>query len=80
MSVYKTVSAKAVEDSQIIRLPLYAFKEVFDESPDILVRVVQVIMIRLQRVTITALHNFLGLPTEIVQVSSSCTAYLNSKN
>lgn len=44
-----------------------AFKDVFDESPDILVRVIQVIMIRLQRVTFTALRNYLGLHAELVQ-------------
>lgn len=44
-----------------------AFKEIFDESPDILVRVIQIIMVRLQRVTMTALHNYLGLSTELIQ-------------
>lgn len=66
-SFYKTVTAKAVEKSQIIRLPMQAFKEVFDENPDIMIRVIQVIMIRLQRVTFTALRNYLGLNSELVQ-------------
>lgn len=66
-SVYKSVTAKAVEPSQVIRLPMYAFKEVFDENPDIMIRVIQVIMIRLQRVTFTALRNYLGLHSELVQ-------------
>lgn len=65
-SVYKSVTAKAMEPSQVIRLPMKAFKEVFDESPDILIRVIQVIMIRLQRVTFTALRNYLGLHSELV--------------
>lgn len=69
ISQYKTVTAKAIEDSQVIRLPMFAFKEVFNENPDILVRVIQVIMVRLQRVTISALHNYLGLNTEFIQVS-----------
>ncbi|XP_055841817.1 neuropathy target esterase sws isoform X2 [Episyrphus balteatus] len=66
-SFYKTVSAKAVEKSQVIRLPMKAFKEVFDENPDIMIRVIQVIMIRLQRVIFTALRNYLGLTSELVQ-------------
>lgn len=66
-SVYKSVTAKAVRPSQVIRLPMRAFKDVFDESPDILIRVIQVIMIRLQRVTFTALRNYLGLHSELVQ-------------
>lgn len=44
-----------------------ALKEVFDENPDILVRVVQIIMIRLQRVIFTALRNYLGLYSELIQ-------------
>lgn len=67
-STYKTVTARALEDSQVIRLPMSAFKEVFNEQPDLLVRVIQVIMVRLQRVTISALHNYLGLNTEYIQM------------
>jgi lysophospholipid hydrolase len=67
-SCYKTVTAKAIVDSQIIRLPMFALKEVFDENPDILIRVIQIIMVRLQRITISALHNYLGLNIEYIQV------------
>jgi lysophospholipid hydrolase len=70
-SQYKTVTAICIENTQVIRLPMSAFAEVFEESPDILVRVIQVIMVRLQRVTITALHHYLGLNTELVQVSTA---------
>uniref|UniRef100_A0A182QB96 Neuropathy target esterase sws n=1 Tax=Anopheles farauti TaxID=69004 RepID=A0A182QB96_9DIPT len=69
-SQYKTVTARAMENSQVIRLPMFAFQQVFGECPDLLVRVIQVIMVRLQRVTITALHNYLGLSTEYIQCSS----------
>ncbi|XP_055684973.1 neuropathy target esterase sws isoform X1 [Lutzomyia longipalpis] len=65
-SIYKTVTARAMEPTQVIRLPMYAFKDVFSESPDLLVRVVQVIMVRLERVTFTALRNYLGLHAELV--------------
>lgn len=43
-----------------------AFREVFHEYPDIFIRVMQVIMVRLQRVTFTALHQYLGLSTELM--------------
>ncbi|KAL9872689.1 neuropathy target esterase sws isoform X1 [Glossina fuscipes] len=66
-SYYKTVTAKAMEKSIVIRLPMQAFQEVFDENPDIMIRVIQVIMIRLQRVLFTALRNYLGLNSELVQ-------------
>ncbi|KAL7028237.1 hypothetical protein ACKWTF_005772 [Chironomus riparius] len=68
-STYKTVTAKAIEDSQIIRLPMFALKEIFNENHDILVRVIQVIMVRLQRITISALYNYLGLNIDYIHVS-----------
>ncbi|XP_071442905.1 neuropathy target esterase sws isoform X1 [Hetaerina americana] len=63
---YKTVSARAVEDSVVVRLPVSAFKDVFRDYPDIFIRVMQIIMVRLQRVTFTALHQYLGLSAELV--------------
>ncbi|XP_048367995.1 patatin-like phospholipase domain-containing protein 7 isoform X2 [Sphaerodactylus townsendi] len=62
---YKTVSARAAIPSTILRLPANAFHDVFQKYPETLVRVVQIIMVRLQRVTFLALHNYLGLTTEL---------------
>ncbi|CAH0558713.1 unnamed protein product [Brassicogethes aeneus] len=64
---YKTVSAKAIEDSTVVKLPMAAFQDVFHDYPDIFIRVMQVIMVRLQRVTFTALHQYLGLSAELVK-------------
>ncbi|XP_018378031.1 PREDICTED: neuropathy target esterase sws isoform X3 [Trachymyrmex cornetzi] len=69
-STYKTVSARAVEDSVVVKLPMNAFQEVFQDYPDAFVRVIQVIMVRLQRVTFTALHQYLGLSAELVNQGS----------
>ena len=63
---YKTVSARAIEDSKIIRLPYSAFKIAFEKYPDCYLRVVQIVMIRLQRVTLLALHQYLGLGAELI--------------
>ncbi|KAI1290330.1 Neuropathy target esterase sws [Halotydeus destructor] len=63
---FKTVSAIASEDSTLIRLQITRFQHLFDQYPESLVRVVQVIMVRLQRVTFTALHNYLGLTQQLV--------------
>jgi len=63
---FKTVSGRATRDSTILRLPGTAFKEVFKDSPQSLVRIVQVIMVRLQRVTFMALQHYLGLTTELI--------------
>lgn len=44
--------------------------QVFQDYPDAFVRVIQVIMVRLQRVTFTALHQYLGLSAELVNQGS----------
>ncbi|XP_029025187.1 patatin-like phospholipase domain-containing protein 7 isoform X2 [Betta splendens] len=67
---YKTVSARAATRSTILRLPASAFESVFKKYPETLVRVIQIIMVRLQRVTFLALHNYLGLTTELFNPES----------
>ena len=66
---YKTVSAKAVQDTSILRLPGKAFVDVLHRYPDYLVRITQIIIVRLQRVTFLALHNYLGLTSEMIRKS-----------
>ncbi|KAL2092636.1 hypothetical protein ACEWY4_012434 [Coilia grayii] len=67
---YKTVTARAAAPSSILRLPASAFLSVFEKYPETLVRVIQIIMVRLQRVTFLALHNYLGLTTELFNTES----------
>uniref|UniRef100_A0A5F8GK29 lysophospholipase n=1 Tax=Monodelphis domestica TaxID=13616 RepID=A0A5F8GK29_MONDO len=67
---FKTVFAKAAIPSTVLRLPANAFQDVFEKYPETLVRVVQIIMVRLQRVTFLALHNYLGLTTELFNTES----------
>jgi lysophospholipid hydrolase len=64
---YRTVSSVARVDSMILRLPARAFQIVLERFPESLVRVVQIIMVRLQRVTFMALHNYLGLGHELIR-------------
>uniref|UniRef100_A0A8C5R344 Patatin like phospholipase domain containing 7 n=1 Tax=Leptobrachium leishanense TaxID=445787 RepID=A0A8C5R344_9ANUR len=71
---YKTVSARAASASTVLRLPANAFQDVFAKYPETLVRVVQIIMVRLQRVTFLALHNYLGLTTELFNSVSAAAA------
>ncbi|XP_063429612.1 patatin-like phospholipase domain-containing protein 7 [Mytilus trossulus] len=74
---YKTVSAKAAVDTVVLRLPALAFQSLFERFPESLVRVVQIIMIRLQRVTFTALHNYLGLSSELLKSQSDKPSLLS---
>ncbi|XP_024155117.1 patatin-like phospholipase domain-containing protein 7 isoform X2 [Oryzias melastigma] len=74
---YKTVSARAATRSIILRLPASAFDSVFRKYPETLVRVIQIIMVRLQRVTFLALHNYLGLTTELFNPESQAVPLSN---
>lgn len=66
---YKTISACAVVDSTVIKLPFLAFQTLADKYPDTVVRMVQIIMTRLMRMTFTALHHYLGLSSELMSQS-----------
>ncbi|KAK3514878.1 hypothetical protein QTP70_033814, partial [Hemibagrus guttatus] len=74
---YKTVSARAAAPSTVLRLPASAFQSVFEKYPETLVRVVQIMMVRLQRVTFLALHNYLGLTTELFNTESQAVPLEN---
>uniref|UniRef100_A0A8C3G8T1 lysophospholipase n=1 Tax=Cyclopterus lumpus TaxID=8103 RepID=A0A8C3G8T1_CYCLU len=74
---YKTVCARAATRATILRLPASAFESVFKKYPETLVRVIQIIMVRLQRVTFLALHNYLGLTTELFNPESRAVPLSN---
>uniref|UniRef100_A0A3Q3MMR8 lysophospholipase n=1 Tax=Mastacembelus armatus TaxID=205130 RepID=A0A3Q3MMR8_9TELE len=74
---YKTVSARAALPSTVLRLPATAFLSVFEKYPETLVRVIQIIMVRLQRVTFLALHNYLGLTTELFNPESQAISLVS---
>ncbi|XP_011477944.1 patatin-like phospholipase domain-containing protein 7 isoform X2 [Oryzias latipes] len=77
---YKTVSARAAVPSTVLRLPAVAFQAVFEKYPETLVRVIQIIMVRLQRVTFLALHNYLGLTIELFNPESLAISLANVAN
>ncbi|GJQ73889.1 putative phospholipase B [Trypoxylus dichotomus] len=79
-SQYRTVSAKAIEDSVILKLPMIAFQEIFEENPEVFIRIMQVIMVRLQRVTFTALHQYLGLSSELFKAVKKKTTNMQNIN
>uniref|UniRef100_A0A672HHZ1 lysophospholipase n=1 Tax=Salarias fasciatus TaxID=181472 RepID=A0A672HHZ1_SALFA len=77
---YKTVSARAAAPSTVLRLPAAAFESVFEKYPETLIRVIQIIMVRLQRVTFLALHNYLGLTTELFNPESQAISLVSLAN
>lgn len=66
-STFKSVAARATEDSKVLRLRYKEFSDLLKKHPDSMVRLVQVVMIRLQRVNFVALHEYLGLTTQMMK-------------
>lgn len=66
MQPYKSVHAIAVTQSEVLQLKAQSFLTMFQYSPDSMVRIVQLIATRLQRVTFLCLHNYLGLSSELI--------------
>ena len=64
---FKTIQAQARVDSVVLRLSMESFLSVFDKNPDLLIRVVQMVMARVQRVIFVGLHSYLGLSTELIR-------------
>ncbi|XP_064458537.1 neuropathy target esterase sws-like isoform X1 [Ornithodoros turicata] len=77
-STFKTVAARALEDSTVLRLHYEDFKILLAKHPDSMVRLCQIVMIRLHRVTFTALHNYLGLTTQLLRTPSGTKRPPNS--
>lgn len=57
-------------------LPVQALHLVLQRYPESLVRVVQIINVRLQRVTFLALHNYLGLSVELMNDVSAISVLI----
>ena len=64
---FKTIQAQARVDSVVLRLSMDAFQPIFDKNPELLIRVVQIVMARVQRVIFVGLHSYLGISTELIR-------------
>ena len=64
---FRTIQAQARVDSVVLRLSMDSFLSVFEKNPELLIRVVQMVMARVQRVIFVGLHSYLGLSTELIR-------------
>ena len=53
---FRTIQAQARVDSVVLRLSMDSFLSVFEKNPELLIRVVQMVMARVQRVIFVGLH------------------------
>ncbi|XP_018493909.1 patatin-like phospholipase domain-containing protein 7 [Galendromus occidentalis] len=78
-SSFKTVAARAMEDSKVLRLRYTEFSDLIKRHPDSMVRLVQVVMIRLQRVNFSALHDYLGLTTQMMRPRDRSRSFIHHR-
>ena len=74
-SVHPDILARAVVDTTIAIIPASAFRRLTRVYPRATAHIVQVILTRLQRVTLSTAHNYLGLTTEVLQMEKLMNKY-----
>ena len=76
-SVHPDVVARATVDTTIAIIPATAFHRLTRVYPKATAHIVQVILTRLQRVTLANAHSYLGLTTEVVRTEKEMARYTN---
>ncbi|KAL9130708.1 MAG: hypothetical protein Q9217_001187 [Psora testacea] len=74
-SVHPDVVARATVDSTIAIIPATAFHRLTRVYPKATAHIVQVILTRLQRVTLATAHSYLGLTSEVLRTEKHMNRY-----
>lgn len=74
-SVHPDIVARATSDTTIAIIPATAFHRLTRVYPKATAHIVQVILTRLQRVTLATAHSYLGLTSEVLQTERHMNRY-----
>ena len=74
-SIHPDIVARAVVDTTIAIIPASAFRRLTRVYPKATSHIVQVILTRLQRVTLETAHTYLGLTTDVIRVQKLMNKY-----
>ena len=74
-SVHPDIVARALVDTTIAIIPATAFHRLTRVYPKATAHIVQVILTRLQRVTLATAHSYLGLTTEVLRTERHMHSY-----
>ncbi|KIV81859.1 hypothetical protein PV11_04009 [Exophiala sideris] len=74
-SVHPDIVARATVDTTIAIIPASAFRRLTRVYPKATAHIVQVILTRLHRVTLSTAHQYLGLTSEVLQIEKSMNAF-----
>lgn len=76
-SVHPDILARATVDTTIAIIPATAFHRLTRVYPKATAHIVQVILTRLQRVTLATAHSYLGLTSEVLRTERHMNSYTN---
>ncbi|KPI44220.1 Lysophospholipase nte1 [Cyphellophora attinorum] len=76
-SAHPDIVARALVDTTIAIIPASAFRRLTKVYPKATAHIVQVILTRLQRVTFSTAHQYLGLTSELLQIEKLMNKYTN---
>lgn len=76
-SVHPDIVARAMIDTTIAIIPASAFRRLTRTYPKATAHIVQVILTRLQRVTLSTAHQYLGLTKEVLHMEELMNRYTN---
>jgi predicted acylesterase/phospholipase RssA/CRP-like cAMP-binding protein len=74
-SAHPDIVARAMVDTTIAIIPASAFRRLTRTYPKATAHIVQVILTRLQRVTLSTAHQYLGLTTEVLHMEQLMNRY-----
>ncbi|WKY03061.1 hypothetical protein Q1695_016393 [Nippostrongylus brasiliensis] len=66
-SYFKTVSLKAVDPCTVAKFPIKSFRDSYNKYPEAWMRPIQIVLTRLLHVTMTTLHQYMGLTSELMK-------------
>ena len=76
-SAHPDIVARAVVDTTVAIIPASAFRRLTRVYPKATAHIVQVILSRLHRVTLSTAHQYLGLTSEVLQIEKSMNKFTN---
>lgn len=66
-SMFKTVSLRALEPCTVAKFPIRTFRDSYQKLPEVWIRPIQIVITRLLHVTMTTLHQYMGLSSELMK-------------
>ncbi|PAV56063.1 hypothetical protein WR25_01100 [Diploscapter pachys] len=66
-SMFKTVSLRALEPCTVAKFPIRTFRDSYQKLPEVWIRPIQIVITRLLHVTMTTLHQYMGLSSELMR-------------